>query len=73
MTEPVNTAVAVADGRTENAARPTTEACCGDPSNPASQATSPCCGTAAEAHGSGGCCGPTAKAEAVATGAGCCG
>jgi len=31
----------------------------------------PCCGTAAEATGA--CCGATAKAEAVAARAGCCG
>jgi hypothetical protein len=34
---------------------------------------STCCGTVAEAQASGGCCGPAAKAEAVAAGAGCCG
>ena len=34
-------------------------------------AAEPCCGTAAEATGA--CCGATAKAEAVAARAGCCG
>ncbi|MEV6769623.1 ArsI/CadI family heavy metal resistance metalloenzyme [Nocardia sp. NPDC051030] len=33
----------------------------------------PCCGTVEEAAAEGACCGSTAKSQAVATGAGCCG
>jgi hypothetical protein len=42
--------------------------CCG-----ATPATSSCCGTAEAAEAAGTCCDPSAKAEAVASGAGCCG
>jgi hypothetical protein len=51
--------------------------CCGNPpqavqplSEPASAST--CCGTATEAAAEGSCCGSTAKADAVASGQGCC-
>jgi hypothetical protein len=54
-------------------ARPATDACCGSPSTTAIQVANPCCGTVDDAQASGGCCGPAAKAEAVATRAGCCG
>lgn len=37
------------------------------------QAISVCCGTAEEAATDGACCGSVAKAEAVASGASCCG
>ena len=52
--------------------------CCGNPPQTASitlpeTAGSPCCGTPAQAQESGSCCGATAKADAVASGAGCCG
>ena len=60
-----------------------TSGCCGGPPaatldrpDPASGPTAdaaPCCGTAAEATVAGGCCGSSAKAEAVASGASCCG
>ena len=53
--------------------------CCGNPP----QATvavpgpdgvaGPCCGTATDAAAEGSCCGSTAKADAVASGQGCCG
>jgi hypothetical protein len=33
----------------------------------------PCCGTASDAAADGSCCGSVAKADAVATGQGCCG
>ena len=57
-----------------------TGGCCGNPP----QATltlpdtepvdaGPCCGNAADAAAEGSCCGSTAKADAVATGQGCCG
>jgi hypothetical protein len=36
-------------------------------------AAAPCCGTSQEASEAGSCCGSEAKAEAVASGAGCCG
>ncbi|GAA1782100.1 hypothetical protein GCM10009682_00440 [Luedemannella flava] len=54
---------------------PSTQGCCGsataDGAAPVAQ-ESTCCGTTAEAVASGGCCGAAAKAEAVASGAGCC-
>ncbi|MFE3224385.1 ArsI/CadI family heavy metal resistance metalloenzyme [Nocardia sp. NPDC059228] len=37
------------------------------------QATAVCCGTAEEAAAEGACCGSAAKADAVASGASCCG
>lgn len=33
----------------------------------------PCCGTTEAARAAGACCDPTAKREALAAGAGCCG
>jgi hypothetical protein len=55
--------------------------CCGTPQRTAAPAASdaaeaagaPCCGTPADAQASGGCCGTSAKAEAVSSGASCCG
>ena len=50
--------------------------CCGGPATgtgPAGGQTEVCCGTAADARASGGCCGEAAKAEAIDSGAGCCG
>lgn len=51
--------------------------CCGSSPAPATgpeaAAAGPCCGTVAEAAASGGCCGETPRAQAVASGAGCCG
>jgi len=44
-----------------------------DPARSAAAAGSPCCGSTAEATEAGACCGTSAKAEAVASGAGCCG
>ena len=43
----------------------------GDPT--AAAAAAPCCGTATDAAAEGSCCGSTAKADAVASGQGCCG
>ena len=40
---------------------------------PRIDAGQPCCGTAQEAADAGSCCGPAAKATAVAAGVGCCG
>ena len=68
-TETETPAAQVARGPAEGPARPATDACCGSPSSTAS----PCCGTATEARAAGGCCGPAARTEAVAAGAGCCG
>jgi hypothetical protein len=56
-----------------------TGGCCGNPPQaaltlPGPQADAgPCCGTATEAAADGSCCGATAKADAVASGQGCCG
>ncbi len=57
-----------------------TGGCCGNSPQatltlpePASAGGSPCCGPAVEATEAGACCGTSAKAEAVASGAGCCG
>ncbi|MDG6106139.1 hypothetical protein Daura_06390 [Dactylosporangium aurantiacum] len=59
-----------------------TGGCCGNPPQgtltlpdpvEAAASGSPCCGTAAEATEAGACCGTSAKAEAVASGASCCG
>ncbi len=51
--------------------------CCGSPATTTAStgelAASTCCGTEAEAQESGGCCGEAAKAQAVASGARCCG
>lgn len=55
---------------------PAVESCCGSPATGTGSAggqAEVCCGTAAEARASGGCCGEAAKAEAVASGTGCCG
>jgi hypothetical protein len=56
---------------------PTMGSCCGSSPAPAADretvAAGSCCGTVAEAAASGGCCGETVKAQAVASGAGCCG
>jgi hypothetical protein len=57
-----------------------TGGCCGNPpratdvlaADPA-EAAAPCCGSAVEARVAGSCCGATARADAVAAGAGCCG
>ncbi|MEU7906949.1 hypothetical protein [Actinoplanes sp. NPDC049118] len=58
----------------------TAGACCGNPPKatsaqpePAQAAAAPCCGTATDAAAEGSCCGSTAKADAVASGQGCCG
>ena len=37
------------------------------------EAAGPCCGTATDAVAEGSCCGSSAKADAVASGQGCCG
>jgi hypothetical protein len=57
-----------------------TGGCCGNPPQatltlpePAQADARPCCGTATEAVAEGSCCGSTAKADAVASGQGCCG
>jgi hypothetical protein len=57
-----------------------TGGCCGNPPeathtlpDPAEVAAAPCCGTATAAAAEGSCCGNTAKADAVASGQGCCG
>jgi hypothetical protein len=58
-----------------------TGGCCGNPPqatlavpNPAEAvAAAPCCGTATDAAAESSCCGSTAKADAVASGQGCCG
>ncbi|MFG2169283.1 hypothetical protein [Micromonospora chersina] len=56
-------------------------ACCGSPAQavggilpPAGETTSgdPCCGTRQAAQAAGSCCGTEAKADAIATGQGCC-
>jgi hypothetical protein len=54
--------------------------CCGNPPQaaltlPGTREASggPCCGTATAAVAEGSCCGSAAKADAVATGQGCCG
>ncbi len=54
--------------------------CCGSPPpgtvalpGPADATASPCCGTPTGARDAGSCCGTTARADAVASGAGCCG
>jgi hypothetical protein len=55
---------------------PAASGCCGGTptgTEAATAATSTCCGTAAAAQETNSCCAPEAKAEAVATGAGCCG
>ena len=39
----------------------------------ATPAADTCCGTAEAAQAAGTCCAPAAKAESVASGAGCCG
>jgi len=55
-----------------------TGGCCGNPPQATlalpetTEAAGPCCGTATEAA-EGSCCGSTAKADAVASGQGCCG
>ena len=54
-----------------------TAGCCGNPpqanlSLPDPDSTT-CCGTAEEAKAENACCGSTAKADAVASGSGCCG
>lgn len=60
-------------------APPAASGCCGTaPASGASDAGaqaagSPCCGTAAAAEEAGSCCAPSAKADAVAAGTGCCG
>ncbi len=50
--------------------------CCGSAPSAATPAqtaaANPCCGTATEAAADNSCCGQQAKAEAVATGSGCC-
>jgi hypothetical protein len=57
-----------------------TGGCCGNPSQAtralpeSTEGTAgPCCGTATDAAAEGSCCGSTAKADAVASGQGCCG
>jgi hypothetical protein len=50
---------------------PTAGGCCG--SAPTGETASACCGSAEAATAAGACCDPVAKAEAVETGAGCCG
>lgn len=60
-----------------------TGGCCGNPPQatrdlPASAAAAtetgaPCCCSTAEAQAAGACCGTAAKADAVASGTGCCG
>jgi hypothetical protein len=50
-----------------------TGGCCGNPSAESEPASSPCCGTSAEAAAESTCCGAAPKADAVASGAGCCG
>jgi hypothetical protein len=54
--------------------------CCGSPAahtqapKDAAVATgAPCCGMSEQAAAEGSCCGASAKTEAVAVGAGCCG
>jgi hypothetical protein len=55
--------------------------CCGNPAqttnialpDPTDGTAGPCCGTAAAAETADTCCAPAAKADAVATGTGCCG
>jgi hypothetical protein len=57
-----------------------TSGCCGNPPQatlarpgPAEASAGPCCGTATAAAAESSCCGSAAKADAVATGQGCCG
>ncbi len=51
---------------------PASSGCCGTtPVSPAT-ATSTCCGTTEAATAAGSCCDPAAKADTVASGAGCC-
>jgi hypothetical protein len=59
---------------------PATGSGCGCGSAPAATveatpapAASPCCGTAEGAAKAGACCDPTAKTDALAAGASCCG
>ncbi|MBF9131079.1 hypothetical protein ACQEVC_34085 [Plantactinospora sp. CA-294935] len=55
--------------------------CCGNPAqstnialpDPADSTGGTCCGTPAAAVAANSCCAPAAKADAVATGQGCCG
>jgi hypothetical protein len=56
-----------------------TGGCCGNPPQAtltlpetAQADAGPCCGTATDAATEGSCCGSTAKADAVASGQGCC-
>lgn len=51
---------------------PAAGGCCGSTGTTAT-ATNPCCGSAQAAATAGSCCGPAAKADAVRSGAGCCG
>lgn len=51
-------------------------ACCAAPTPAGVEvqvAAAPCCGTSKQAAAESSCCGSGAKAEAVASGAGCCG
>jgi len=63
----------------ENQAAAGTGGCCGNPPQATAtlpepvRAAAPCCGTATDAAAEGSCCGSTAKADAVASGQGCCG
>jgi hypothetical protein len=54
-----------------------TGGCCGSAPTAVASVAAPaadtCCGTAGAAQAEGACCAPAAKAEAVASGAGCCG
>ena len=57
-----------------------TGGCCGNPPRAtlslpetARADAGPCCGTATDAAAEDSCCGTTAKADAVASGQGCCG
>jgi hypothetical protein len=55
--------------------------CCGSPAGHTDSpedaggesSVTPCCGTSEQSQAEGSCCGESAKAEAVASGAGCCG
>jgi hypothetical protein len=63
-------------GLAEAFAPPASSGCCGTAATRAEgdqPVAATCCGTAEAAQAAAACCTPDAKAEAVASGAGCCG
>ncbi|UUV29997.1 hypothetical protein NQK81_35340 [Amycolatopsis roodepoortensis] len=71
----INTAGGFTGDPAEAFTPPASSGCCGTtPATPTASttATSTCCGTTEAATATGSCCDPAAKADAVASGAGCC-